>query len=180
MGADLILGLAVIDVAARARGPAGRAPVARRVVALRPCLTCRRLTRSGSYCPAHTPSHVSPGRGSGSRAAAFRRATLAKTEGRCARCGSTDRVEAHHVIALADGGANDAETNGEALCFEHHRGPGRERGVSKGRANAGRRLAESSANGGGEPMISGGGREGMVPHGAGRLFALAGVFRRGS
>jgi predicted HNH restriction endonuclease len=30
-------------------------------------------------------------------------------------------VEAHHVIALAEGGSNDAATNGQALCWHCHR-----------------------------------------------------------
>jgi len=90
-------------------------------VAQRPCLTCGVLIRSGSYRRAHRPSRQTPGRGSGARAAAFRRATLAKTGGRCALCGSTDRVEAHHVIDLRDGGLDDAEANGQPLCFAHHR-----------------------------------------------------------
>ncbi len=84
-----------------------------------PCLTCGALT-SASYCKRHRPSRVSPGRGSGGAAARFRAATLAKTQGRCALCGSTDRVEAHHIIGLLEGGTNDAHTNGQALCHTHH------------------------------------------------------------
>lgn len=52
---------------------------------------------------------------SGWDATRFRKAVLPKSGGRCAVCRSTDRVEAHHVVAVADGGRNDA-TNGIALC----------------------------------------------------------------
>ena len=92
----------------------------RLVIGYLPCLACGILSRS-SYCPAHRPSRVSKGRGSGSQASAFRRATLAKMGGTCAVCGSTDWVEAHHVTGLLEGGSNDAELNGVALCFAHHR-----------------------------------------------------------
>jgi 5-methylcytosine-specific restriction endonuclease McrA len=92
-------------------------------VPLRPCLTCGELSR-GSYCERHTPppwrGYRSPGRGSRTDAQRFRTAVLAKTGGRCAICGSTDRVVAHHVIGLAEGGSNDPEANGLALCEAHH------------------------------------------------------------
>lgn len=91
------------------------------VALTRPCLTCGALQRRGSYCRRHEPSRVSPGRGSGPTAARFRRETLAKTDGRCQLCGSTDRVQAHHVIGLEEGGPNDAEANGMPLCHRHHR-----------------------------------------------------------
>jgi 5-methylcytosine-specific restriction endonuclease McrA len=67
------------------------------------------------------PNRDSPGRWTGPGAGSFRELTLAKTGGRCERCGSDDRVEAHHVIALSEGGSNDAATNGQALCFECHK-----------------------------------------------------------
>ena len=44
---------------------------------------------------------------------------LAKTGGRCFICGGTDRVQAHHLEALADLG--DPEGEGVPLCFRCHR-----------------------------------------------------------
>jgi 5-methylcytosine-specific restriction endonuclease McrA len=84
-----------------------------------PCLTCGTLT-SGSYCPRHTPSRFNPRRGSSTVRDRFRRLTLAKTGGACARCGSTLNVHAHHVIGLAEGGTNDAAVNGQPLCEPCH------------------------------------------------------------
>ena len=52
-------------------------------------------------------------RGSGWQASRFRATTLAQTGGRCAACGNTDGVEAHHL------GATDAE-GGVALCRRCH------------------------------------------------------------
>jgi 5-methylcytosine-specific restriction endonuclease McrA len=82
----------------------------------RPCVDCGMLIPRGSRCRRCQPKRVTPGRGSGADQARFRRETLAKTGGRCYLCGSTERVEAHHVIGLREGGANDGETNGVPLC----------------------------------------------------------------
>jgi hypothetical protein len=56
--------------------------------------------------------------------ARFRADTLAKTGGRCAVPGCTtptDRVQAHHAIAVTEGGSNDGQVNGVPLCHAHHR-----------------------------------------------------------
>lgn len=87
----------------------------------RPCLTCGTLIESGSYCAAHKP--VSPSgsrqaRGSGGRMQTFRRRTLATTGGSCARCGSEDRVQAHHVIPV---GLAPEQEVGVPLCHRCHR-----------------------------------------------------------
>ena len=95
-----------------------RASVARNTgnpMPARPCIRCGALTPSGSYCPRHRPSRFNRAkRGSGWQASRFRKKTLAATGGRCAVCGSTDGVEAHHL------GASDAE-GGVALCRRCHR-----------------------------------------------------------
>lgn len=84
----------------------------------RPCLGCGRLIPKGSYCRrcASKRKRVTPGRRG---AAAFRKAVLSRSGGRCEVCGSADRVEAHHRFALRDGGSNDP-ANGVALCRAHH------------------------------------------------------------
>ena len=82
----------------------------------KPCLTCGALSAS-SYCPKHTPSRFNAARGSGGRAATFRRKTLATTGGTCAWCGSTDRVQAHHVVPVAQ--APEQEV-GVPLCRSCH------------------------------------------------------------
>jgi hypothetical protein len=83
-----------------------------------PCLRCRALC-NGSYCPRHRPSRRSAARGSGGAQATFRRRTLAKYGERCFRCGSTNRVEAHHVHPLAEDGSQDDV--GVPLCWQCHR-----------------------------------------------------------
>jgi len=79
----------------------------------RPCLSCGRLLDRGSRCRECNP------RGTSARQAKFRRETLAKSGGRCARCGSGDRVQAHHDPPVADGGG--AAVDGEPLCRRCHR-----------------------------------------------------------
>ena len=86
---------------------------------VKPCLVCGRLT-TGSRCELHRKRPNDPRRGSGAARRRFRQAALRKTGGRCARCGSRDRVEAHHRVSLVDGGTNSA-ANAEALCFKCHR-----------------------------------------------------------
>jgi hypothetical protein len=83
---------------------------------------CRALIREGSYCPRHTrPKKRNPRRGSGWQAQKWRDRVLRQTGGRCAVPGCRtpdDRVQAHHLVALADGG--DPEGEGVALCHRHH------------------------------------------------------------
>lgn len=93
----------------------------------RPCLACGALT-TGSYCPGHgppRPTRATPGRRD---PAAFRAAVLLDAGGRCqavidgVRCNvwRPDQLQAHHVVGLRRGGANDP-ANGVALCRYHHR-----------------------------------------------------------
>jgi 5-methylcytosine-specific restriction endonuclease McrA len=39
---------------------------------------------------------------------------------RCRQCGSTDKLEVHHVVPLAEGGAEFALSNLVTLCQECH------------------------------------------------------------
>lgn len=97
----------------------------------RPCVKCGTLVMTGSYCSQHAPKPKSatrqtPGRGGGTAAANFRKAVMGRSEGRCEaivdgqRCNSTDRVQAHHVVKLRDGGSNNPLTNGLAACRRCH------------------------------------------------------------
>src|SRR2546430_1099442 len=92
---------------------------------LRPCIRCGALT-SGSYCPEHVPdrggaTRETPGRGSGSRRAAFRERVGEAAGWRCqaivngARCPVTDRsqLEAHHVEPVRGTGVDG---RGVLLC----------------------------------------------------------------
>jgi 5-methylcytosine-specific restriction endonuclease McrA len=53
------------------------------------------------------------------QAGPFRRLTLLQTGGKCARCGSTVNVQAHHLLPISEGG--DKHGPGVPLCREHHR-----------------------------------------------------------
>jgi hypothetical protein len=59
-----------------------------------------------SYCPRcdPRPARVRAKRGTRWQQQQFRAAVLRRAGGRCERCGSTDRVEAHHLVAVANGG----------------------------------------------------------------------------
>jgi len=85
----------------------------------KPCLTCGTLT-NGSYCPTHRPrSKRHPARRSGGAQATFRKRTLKWWGERCIVCGSPEKVQAHHVHGLAQGGTHDGE--GVPLCRRCHR-----------------------------------------------------------
>lgn len=87
-----------------------------------PCLTCG-VFSEGMRCPAHGSRKPDPRRGSGGARDRFRRDTLALTGGRCAVPGCAtpfDRVQAHRLVSIANSGTNDARTNGQPLCHDHH------------------------------------------------------------
>lgn len=81
-------------------------------VAVRRCLNCQRMIRDGSRCAecqrAYRPSQK--------RWAA---AVKCRDGYRCVICGSTDRIEAHHIVPVARGGALTL-ANGQTLCHAHH------------------------------------------------------------
>jgi hypothetical protein len=79
------------------------------VTPLRLCLVCGVLT-TGSRCP----RHALPRRDRAAQAR-FRKAVLARDGHRCIRCGSTVRLEAHHL-------ANRDDPRGVTLCTACHRG----------------------------------------------------------
>ena len=80
---------------------------------MKPCIDCGRLTRA-SRC--RTCSAASPYQTANWRQVA--RAVTAAA-GRCERCGSTNRLTAHHRIPRAEGGP-DAAWNLETLCMSCH------------------------------------------------------------
>ncbi|HWF31122.1 MAG TPA: hypothetical protein VG188_01015 [Solirubrobacteraceae bacterium] len=94
------------------------------------CIACGRYTAVGqSYCHEHRPKRRSAAlRGGGAQIARFRREVLLLSGGRCEavvdgkRCTETDsaNLEAHHLIAVSNGGANVARENGVCLCKVHH------------------------------------------------------------
>lgn len=84
---------------------------------LRKCLDCPRLIASGSRCPdcrrAYRPARA---------AHQLPAATKARDGHRCTVPGCTtpyDRVQAHHIRAVAVGGAHRLE-NMTTLCHAHH------------------------------------------------------------
>ena len=87
------------------------------------CLKCGALIPdTESFCRRHRRrSPRNPKRGTGWAAAKWAAKVLAAPGGRCSvrRCATPyDRVAAHHVVALADGG--DPFGPGVALCHTHH------------------------------------------------------------
>jgi predicted restriction endonuclease len=84
----------------------------------RACPRCGKPT-TGRYCPAHNGNHTgwSPNRDR-ARQAAFRTALIAREDGRCQICGTTQDLRACHIIPLSRGGTYDP-TNGRLLCKTH-------------------------------------------------------------
>lgn len=96
-------------------------------MAPRKCLDCPRLIGGGSRCDACRRAHE---RRRGQRRSSYSRggwATAVKRRDgyRCARCGSPYELEAHHILPLSRGGADEV-ANGVTLCrdchLEMHRG----------------------------------------------------------
>lgn len=63
-------------------------------------------------------------RGTRNERTAFRAAVLARDGERCVLCGSTDRVEAGHIVSIANGGAALDVSNGQSECFRCNRKKG--------------------------------------------------------
>lgn len=93
-------------------------------MALKPCLTCGKLTRLGSHCDLHqgrqsrSPTTRAQRDGTGDHAR-NRRATLQRDHHACAVCGSRRDIEVHHRIRIADGGNHDLH-NLVTLCRACH------------------------------------------------------------
>ena len=82
-------------------------------MALKPCLTCGRIT-TGSRCP---PCR----RASPYQQPAWRQVSMFVTrrDGACVQCGSPHYLNAHHVIPRAEGGPDTPE-NLVSLCASCH------------------------------------------------------------
>lgn len=86
---------------------------------LRPCLTCGRLTPSGSYCPKHQPLKR-PSPSSSNRPSPHARKRVKERDGgRCQACGSTVGLRVHHRQQVAEGGSHDP-SNLVTLCVIWH------------------------------------------------------------
>jgi predicted restriction endonuclease len=98
------------------------------------CLVCGKLGKGRSYCTTHQPDRSTPGRGGGWKATKFREAVLAQAGWRCEakyiseagrtrRCtvNNPQKLQAHHVRPIIEGGDAFDPDNGMALCQDHHR-----------------------------------------------------------
>lgn len=83
----------------------------------RPCVTCGALTPSGSHCPRCRSMR----RGMSGWAWSALRAAVRARDGGCVRCGARHGLEVHHVVPLAEGGANEP-ANLVTLCRACHLG----------------------------------------------------------
>jgi 5-methylcytosine-specific restriction endonuclease McrA len=80
----------------------------------RACLVCGALT-SGSYCPRHRKRN-----GSTRRWRELRVRALIRAGSRCERCGSRDKLHAHHLVPVEAGG-RDQLRNLQVLCEGCHK-----------------------------------------------------------
>lgn len=84
---------------------------------LKPCLICGRLSPR-SRCALHGQPNRTGAPIAERDRRPFRATTLARTGGVCARCGSREAVEAHHVRLLSEGG--EPRGVGVPLCARCH------------------------------------------------------------
>ncbi|MGZ4172657.1 MAG: HNH endonuclease [Solirubrobacteraceae bacterium] len=83
------------------------------------CTVCRARIAKGSRCTEHRT--VSPSNRSWHAPGALlvRQAVLERDGHRCTKCGSTDRLQVHHIVSARDGGPVTLE-NLVTLCHDHH------------------------------------------------------------
>ena len=89
----------------------------------RPCLKCGVLTANGSFCPPHQPvKRLSPSSRATDKAGwkKLRALALQRDGDQCVRCGATDHLAAHHILAVYQGGRNIL-SNVQTLCGNCHR-----------------------------------------------------------
>lgn len=83
----------------------------------RPCIVCGVLVPRGSRCRKHRI--VSPSSRAWHQPGAARVRANLLAQAACRICGSTDRLELHHVIPARQGGAT-TPGNLAVLCHAHH------------------------------------------------------------
>jgi 5-methylcytosine-specific restriction endonuclease McrA len=65
------------------------------------------------------------------------RAAARRRDGeRCTNCGSSERLQVHHIVPLAEGGEKFALSNLTTLCSDCHAQVGRGRGTNAGRVSS--------------------------------------------
>lgn len=94
---------------------------------MRRCLDCPKLTARGSRCRECAAVHaaardrVKNARRPGAARKSLPRAAKFRDGYQCQACGSTKRLEAHHIIPIAQGGAHTLD-NLVTLCHGCHHG----------------------------------------------------------
>jgi 5-methylcytosine-specific restriction enzyme A len=96
------------------------------------CLTCRSHHPVGHVCPKREAQRYAPSRERRVRGTAkwkaARTAARRRDGDRCRQCGSTQGLEVHHIVPIAEGGNRFALSNLATLCgschHASHRGEG--------------------------------------------------------
>lgn len=80
-------------------------------------------SRKHKYC---SDECRADGRWDGKLSLRYKKLLMERANGKCEDCGSTERLETHHLWPRALGGSHDLD-NMRLLCFDCHRGSGYER-----------------------------------------------------
>jgi 5-methylcytosine-specific restriction endonuclease McrA len=93
-------------------------------VTLRFCLHCNGHHPSSYACPKREAKRYRASQQRRIRSTArwqqVRAAARRRDGQRCRRCGSTDKLEVHHIVSLANGGSRYDLANLETLCSDCH------------------------------------------------------------
>lgn len=83
------------------------------------CVICRTRIPRGSRCKRHALKSPSNREWHRPGAARVRERVLERDGHRCTRCGSSERLEVHHIVPVAKGGPTSLETC-VTLCHGCH------------------------------------------------------------
>ena len=83
------------------------------------CTICRKRIEKGSRCKRHRILSASSRSWHEPGAQQVRARVLDRDGGRCVRCGATEGLEVHHLVAAADGGPT-TPANLVVLCLDCH------------------------------------------------------------